>query len=97
MTELLVTLWVIISLIAIVVTVWDKCAAKIGVRRIPEAFLLWIAFLGGAAAMLMTMKLIRHKTRKAKFMVSLPLMLALHILAAGALVVWQGRLLFMPT
>lgn len=35
--------------------------------------------------MLITMKLIRHKTRKAKFMVGIPVILALQLLLAAAL------------
>ena len=94
MTMLLVVLFVAISLIAIVVTAWDKYAAKAGWRRTPEATLLWIGFLGGAAAMLATMKLIRHKTRKPKFMVGLPLMLIVHVLLVGAMLIWYGQGLF---
>lgn len=83
-----------ISLVAIVITVWDKRAAKAGVRRVPEATLLWIAVFGGSAAMLGTMKLIRHKTRKAKFTVGIPLIMVLQVLAAGGLLLWQMRSLF---
>lgn len=84
-----------ISLVAIAVTVWDKHAAKAKIRRVPEATLLWVAFFGGAAAMLGTMKLIRHKTRKAKFTVGIPLILMLHVLAVGGFMLWQMRSLFM--
>ncbi len=83
-----------ISLIAIAVTVWDKHAAKAGIRRVPEATLLWIAFFGGSAAMLGTMHLIRHKTRKTKFMIGIPLIMVLQVLAIGALLLWQTRSLF---
>lgn len=55
--------------------VWDKLAAIRHARRIPERTLLLIGALGGAAAMLPTMLLIRHKTRHPRFMVGLPLML----------------------
>lgn len=94
MPSLLVVFWLAISLVAVVITIWDKHAAKAGLRRTPEATLLWIAFFGGAAAMLAAMKLIRHKTRKPKFMIGLPLMLALHILLVGGLLVWHSRALF---
>ena len=94
MLKLLCVYILAISFVAIVVTAWDKHAAKAGIRRIPEATLLWIAFFGGAAAMLVTMKLIRHKTRKAKFMVGIPLIMVLHVLAAGGVTLWQMRSLF---
>ena len=83
MHHALIFWWIFISLVAVVVTVWDKLAAKRRARRIPEATLLWIGFLGGAEAMLGTMKLIRHKTRKPKFMIGLPLMIVLHIAAVA--------------
>lgn len=95
MLMLLVILWSVISAVAIIVTIWDKHAAKAGLRRTPEATLLWIAFFGGAAAMLFTMKRIHHKTRKPKFMVGLPLMLVLHLLVLGGFLVWQTRTLFL--
>lgn len=94
MTDVLILLWAaVISLTAIVVTVKDKLAAKGGHRRTPEATLLWIGFFGGAGAMLLTMKLIRHKTRKPKFMIGLPLMLVLHVLLIGIALLWQTQAL----
>lgn len=79
--------WILImSVLAVILTVSDKRAARLHRRRVPEATLLWVGFLGGAAAMLFTMRRIRHKTRKAKFMVSLPMMIVMHILAA--LLLW---------
>lgn len=74
--------FILISMVAVIVTVWDKRAARFHRRRVPEATLLWIGFFGGAAAMLFTMKRIRHKTRKRKFMIGLPFMIILHISAA---------------
>jgi len=44
-----------------------------------ESTLLLVAALGGSAAMLMTMLLIRHKTKHAKFMVGLPVIIAIQI------------------
>ena len=85
---------IVLNLVAIVITAWDKHAAKAGMRRVPEATLLWIAFFGGSAAMLGTMKLIRHKTRKAKFMVGIPLIMVLQVLAVGGFLLWQTRSLF---
>ena len=95
MPKLLVGYGIAISLVAIIITLWDKYASKARIRRVPEATLLWIAFFGGAAAMFGTMKLIRHKTRKAKFMVGIPLILVLQILAVGGYILWQTRSLFL--
>ena len=69
----------VMSLFAAVLTILDKYFAVTHKWRIPESVLLLFAFLGGAAAELAVMKMIRHKTKHKKFMVSLPLMIALHL------------------
>ena len=68
---------IIISIIAVIVTIKDKVSAKIDARRTPEKTLLIISALGGSCAMLLTMLLIKHKTRHIKFMLGIPLMLIL--------------------
>lgn len=65
-----------ISLFAVVITIFDKVRAMRGGWRVKEATLMLTAFLGGSAAMLLTMLLIRHKIRKKKFMLGIPLMIA---------------------
>ena len=67
---------IFISIVAIVVTVVDKRNAKLKKERVPEAALLIIGALGGAIAMYFTMKRIRHKTQKSKFMIGLPTIFA---------------------
>ncbi len=80
--------FLLISLVAVTLTVYDKYAAKKRPRhRTPERTLLLIGALGGAAAMYLTMRLIRHKTLHNKFMIGLPLMIAGQILICGAAVV----------
>lgn len=69
----------IASVFAVIITIYDKLAAKNHSHRIPEKILLVSGFLGGATAMFITMKLIRHKTRHMKFMITLPIMSVLHI------------------
>jgi uncharacterized membrane protein YsdA (DUF1294 family) len=77
-----------VSLLAVVLTGYDKWAAKHRTKsRIPERVLLTVAGLGGSVAMLLIMLLIRHKTRHAKFMVGLPLMILAQI--ALILVIFQ--------
>lgn len=66
----------VISLLSVGVTAADKSfARKIGHRRVPESTLLLYAAFGGSAAMLITMLLIRHKTKHVKFMLGIPLIL----------------------
>ncbi len=66
---------VIISVISIIMTVADKISAKRGTWRISENALLCASALGGSVAMLVTMHLIRHKTKHVKFMAGIPLII----------------------
>ena len=65
-----------VSLVAAVMTVWDKACARRGRWRVAESTLFLVAALGGAAAMYATMRLVRHKTRHRRFMWGLPLIMA---------------------
>lgn len=71
---------IIISVIAIVMTTLDKKYAEKGGWRISERSLFLVAILGGALAMYITMKIIRHKTQHKRFMIGLPIIIAVHIL-----------------
>ena len=71
-----------ISLISIVVCCYDKFAAKHNPKhRTREATLLLLSALGGSLAMLMTMYLIRHKTKHMKFMIGIPAIIILQVAA----------------
>ena len=68
----------------------DKQRARKKRWRIPEATLLTVAILGGSAGCFLGMRLCRHKTRKPKFSVGLPVILLAQVLLFGWLV-WSGR------
>ncbi len=70
----------VISLLAVIITICDKNAARKNAWRVKERTLFVISVFGGSAAMLLTMLAIRHKTRHAKFMVGIPLLLSAQIL-----------------
>ncbi len=71
-----------ISLISIIVCCYDKVAAKhLQKHRTRERTLLLLSALGGSVAMLITMLIIRHKTKHIKFMVGIPLIIAVQIAA----------------
>jgi len=70
-----------ISLVSVVITIHDKLSAKRSKRRVPERTLIMLSLVGGSAAMYMTMQLIRHKTRHAKFMIGIPLIMLLQLVA----------------
>ena len=62
----------VISLVGVILTVYDKRIAGSGKRRVPEATLMAVGLLGAAGPMYLTMKKIRHKTKHKKFMLGLP-------------------------
>lgn len=74
-----ITYFAAISLISVIVTVYDKKAAKRGKRRIRESTLMLLSLLGGSLAMYITMKKIRHKTKHKKFMLGIPVIIVLQI------------------
>ena len=76
----------VVSLISVIITVFDKKIAGTGKRRIPEATLLLWSALGGSAAMYLTMHAIRHKTQHKKFMIGIPLIMVLQVAAIVSLI-----------
>ena len=76
-----------VSLITAVVTATDKYKAKKGYFRISEATLFTLAAIGGALSEYLTMRLIRHKTLHKRFMIGLPLIIILQIIAIICLIV----------
>ncbi len=70
---LLIIYFFIMNLIAITTTIRDKLAAVNHRRRVPERTLMLLGTLSSCLGMWITMKAIHHKTRKAKFMIGLPL------------------------
>jgi len=74
----------VVSIIAVVLALRDKNAARKNAWRVKERTLLAVSALGGSAAMLLTMLAVRHKTRRAKFMIGIPLI----ILAQIAIIVF---------
>lgn len=88
--------WIIIlcvmasaSVLGVILTIYDKIAAKIARRhRIPEAVLVTVGACGGALLMYIVMQIIRHKTRKPKFSVGFPVIIVLQALLLLALKLW---------
>ena len=74
----------VISLVGIILTVYDKRIAGSGKRRIPEATLMTVGLLGAAGPMYLTMKKIRHKTQHKRFMVGLPVIFTAQLLGIAA-------------
>ena len=68
-----------ISILSVIICIGDKIAAKHNKKRVMEKTLFLISALGGAAAMYITMRIIRHKTKHNKFMIGLPLIILLQM------------------
>ena len=73
---------IIINLFTFILYGVDKYKAKRDKYRIPEARLIFFAFIGGALGAFIGMKIFHHKTLKLKFKV-VPLLLVMQIAAAG--------------
>ena len=87
-----VVLWLVaVNIVAVLITMWDKNRARRREFRVSESSLWLLAAVGGAAAMWVTMYVIRHKTLHRRFMIGLPL---LAVVQAGALILlWKAGLL----
>ena len=73
----------IISLISVILCIYDKKISKKNrvELRIPEKTLMGLSALGGSVAMLITMLIVRHKTKHLKFMLGIPAIMVLQICA----------------
>ncbi|MBQ6725072.1 MAG: DUF1294 domain-containing protein [Bacteroidales bacterium] len=76
---------VAVNVVTFVVYGLDKWKARRGRWRIPEAALLWFAVLGGSVGALSAMWLFRHKTKHSKFRYGVPMILAVQVGVAVAL------------
>ena len=70
-----------VNLLAAVLTVIDKRRAVRHAWRIPEKVLFLVALLGGSVGEYCTMRLIRHKTKHPRFVLGMPLILAVQLVA----------------
>ena len=78
--QLFIIYTLVINIIAILITGYDKLCAKKHSWRVKERTLMLVSVLGGSIGMYITMQLIRHKTRHFKFMVGIPLIMILQII-----------------
>ena len=86
-------LWALFaSLVSLILTVWDKRAARRGAWRVRERTLFLWAVLGGSLVMFLVMRIIRHKTQHRKFMVGLPCIFVAQLLLLGIFLYFHSAL-----
>ena len=71
-----------VNALAFLLMLIDKQKAKKHLWRIPEATLMLSAAIGGSIGALLGMYTFRHKTRKPKFYIGIPLILLLQVALA---------------
>lgn len=79
MHQLVFSYLIVINAAGFLIMLLDKHYAQTGHWRIRESTLLAVAVLGGSLGSLLGMYTARHKTRKPKFQILVPLFLLLHI------------------
>ncbi len=77
--SLSVAYMVFINFTMLILMVWDKISAIKGRDRVPEKLLFTTSFIGGAIACGVAMLLVRHKIRKIKFLILVPLFAILNV------------------
>ncbi|MBR5131206.1 MAG: DUF1294 domain-containing protein [Alistipes sp.] len=70
----------IASIFTYVIFGWDKHLSIYDRSRVPEATLLFFAFIGGAFGALCAMIMFKHKIHKLYFVICVPLFLLLQLL-----------------
>jgi uncharacterized membrane protein YsdA (DUF1294 family) len=65
----------------------DKRKAQKNLWRIPERTLMSVAVSGGSIGVLLGMQIFRHKTKKLRFTIGVPVILAMQII--GAVILWS--------
>ena len=81
MQSAIILYFVIINVAGFISMGLDKRKAKKHMWRIPEATLFTFALLGGPAGSLLGMKVFHHKTLHMKFVIGMPVILVLWIVA----------------
>lgn len=77
--EWLLLYLLVVNIVGIIVTVYDKLAAERNKWRVRERTLFILSALGAGISVYITMLLIRHKTKHKSFMIGIPAITALEL------------------
>lgn len=75
----LLVYYLVVNLFAFLLYGFDKLLAIKQKHRISEKNLLIISALGGALGAMFAMHIFHHKTKHAKFLIGVPLLLCVHV------------------
>ena len=89
--KLLLAYLVIINAVGFLFMLIDKRKAQKNLWRIPERILLGIAICGGSIGTFLGMNTFRHKTKKLKFSLGLPVILVLQVLLSVFILIWMQK------
>ena len=79
-TQVVIIYLIIVNILGFVIMGIDKHKAKMGDRRIPENTLFMFTIIGGGIGTIAGIYTFRHKTKKKKFTIGMPLIVVLEIL-----------------
>ncbi len=82
---------ILINLVGLILMGVDKRRARLHKRRIPERVLFLAAVLLGSAGILAGMYLFRHKTKKLRFSIGVPVILILQLAIIGLFGLWSSQ------
>ena len=80
--QFLILYLLIINAVGLILMLVDKIKAKKNLWRIPEAMLFLVAAIGGSLGCLGGMFLFHHKTKHFQFLLGVPLIFAIQVMAA---------------
>ena len=80
MTKLILLYLLTVNAVGFVLMLGDKRMAQKNLWRIPEGTLLGVAVIGGSLGCIAGMYAVRHKTKHLKFVIGLPLILAVQVM-----------------
>jgi len=79
---------VLINLLTFILSWIDKRAAIAGKQRVSESKLILLSIFGGSLGMFLSMRIFRHKTKKYKFSIGIPIIMLIQI---GAVIYFNNR------
>ena len=73
---------IVVSAVSVLACVYDKMISKQNRAelRVPEKTLMALSVLGGSLAMYISMQIVHHKTQHKRFMIGIPVIMALQII-----------------